>query len=172
MLKKLAEVEAALPSLLANREDWRSLLVDYETPHVWRLWRQYDAHYRVFLHKIFPCDRALLHPHPWPSAVRIFTPRDVSYETAAGFGPPDGAEPPLPATFFLKGGSTYEMVHEHGWHYVRPIGGPIYSVMVTGQPFEARPRQQRFGHGHKHGPLNESQRLDLLGFFWSTYGRP
>lgn len=30
----------------------------------------------------------------------------------------------------------YEMIDPDGWHSVRPINGPCYTVMVTGKPWE------------------------------------
>jgi hypothetical protein len=169
MIKKLIEIEALLPALLEDPLGWQSLLIDYETPHVWRLWRQFDTDTRLFLHKIFPCDVALLHPHPWPSAVRVFTPGSVIYETAVGRGVPEATAPPTPATFMLKDGSAYEMVDPFGWHYVRPIGGPIYSVMVTGKPYTGVLKQPRFGQGQKHGALNAFQISGLLTHFGLRY---
>jgi hypothetical protein len=170
VLEKLKEVERTIADVLCE-EDWNSLLVDYHHPHVWRLWRQYDEDHRVLLHKIHPCDpsEALLHPHPWPSAMRIFTPEGTSYETGTGFASPEAADaPPRGATFFLQTGSAYQMATSWGWHYVRPIGGAIYSLMVTGKPFK-RPKQERFGQGQKHKSLDDAQADDLLSFFREVY---
>ena len=85
MLATLHEAEDALPDLLREGVDaWRSLDIDYEPPHVERLWRPWGpvvstgamtipSRFRLSLHRIHPCETALFHPHPWPSAVRIIT---------------------------------------------------------------------------------------------------
>ena len=180
MLDKLKEIEEYLPWMLRNDgkgcpgpqgDTWNSLLVDYDHPHVWRLWRQWTPEIRVLLHKIFPCGpgAALPHPHPWPAAMRIFTPEGSSYETGVGWAHPESADPPpMPAKFVLNGGSTYEMTDFRAWHYVRPIGGPIYSVMVIGAPHDI-PKQKRFGQNRKHKHLDAAQCRDLLEFFRQIY---
>lgn len=171
MLKKLAEVEEALPLLLPYGEDWNTLLIDYEHPHVHRLSWQYDKEHRVLLHKIHPCDEgaALIHPHPWPSAMRIYLGAGCSgYEMVVGRGSPDEETPSIPAKLVLQHGSTYEMLHEQSWHSVRPIDGSIYSVMVIGRPF-ATPKQERFGQGRVHNILDAAQQGDLLDFFRARY---
>lgn len=180
MLEKLAEIEGYLPWMLrsASRgapgpqdETWSSLLIDYDHPHVWRLWRQWTPEIRVLLHKIFPCGpgAALPHPHPWPAAVKIFTPDSDGYETGVGWGHPEAADtPPIPAKFVLQTASTYEMTDYRAWHYVRPLVRPIYSLMVVGAPYDI-PKQKRFGQNRKHKQLSEDQREDLLEFFRGIY---
>jgi hypothetical protein len=88
---------------------------------------------RVYLHRIHPCDEgsALFHPHPWPSAIRILSGR---YETGVGYGAGD-TPPPVAWKGVLEAGSYYEMVEPDGWHWVRPVGGPSLSLMVTGAPW-------------------------------------
>jgi len=169
MLEKLQEAEAALPALLCDN-NWNSLLVDYHHPRVHRLWRQFDDKHRLLLHKIHSCEEgeALLHPHPWPSAMRIYTPSGASYETGVGRGNPHFDAPPMPAKFVLKSGSSYEMVDDCAWHYVRPLDGPIYSVMVIGKPW-SKIKQERFGQLREHKQLNEYQIEDLREFFRGIY---
>ncbi len=133
MLDVLALAEEALPGLLLDEGIWQSLLVDYHPPTVDRLWTRWRD-YRVFLHRIHPCERgeALFHPHPWPSAMRVL---DGEYEMAVGFGA-GMQEPPFAARMVARGDFRYEMTHPDAWHYVRPIGRPTLSVMVTGKPWE------------------------------------
>lgn len=170
MLDKLSEAIAALPRLLRDPDEWNSLKVDYEYPNVDRVWRQLDDNHRVLLHKIYPCEEgeALLHPHPWPSAVAVMSSglgRKCCYETGVGYGDPLGDPPPIAAKFTLTGGTSYEMVDPNGWHYVRPTERHIYTVMVIG-PLYGTPKQDRFGQKREHRPLNEQERWDIFNF-WS-----
>lgn len=132
MLDVLAQVEAALPELLRDGDRWRSVLVDYHPPKVERLWVSWGG-YRVYLHRIHPCGegKALFHPHPWPSAMRVL---EGEYEMATGFGA-GTVEPPEASRLILGGGSRYEMTHPDSWHFVRPLDRPTLSVMVTGKPW-------------------------------------
>lgn len=113
-------------------DDWNS--VDYEPPRVERLWRQIEGtDARLYLHKIHPCETALFHPHPWPSAIYIVSGQ---YEMGVGYGPGEIA-PPVATRLILTSGSYYVMDNVDGWHYVRPkkVSGPVISMMVTGKPW-------------------------------------
>lgn len=162
MLQVLSQVEEALPELLLDARAWRSVLVDYHPPMVERLWQSWRD-YRIYLHRIHPCGRgeALFHPHPWPSAMRVL---EGEYEMAVGFGP-GLVEPPVAALVVVSGGVRYEMTHPDSWHYVRPIGRPTLSVMVTGKPWGRE--------AHKSTaplvPLGPEQEADLLRCFRSYY---
>jgi hypothetical protein len=162
MLDVLVQVEQALPRLLEDESVWQSLLVDYHPPTVERLWTPWRD-YRVFLHRIYPCERgqALFHPHPWPSAMRVL---DGEYEMAVGFGA--GIEtPPVAALMIARGDYRYEMTHPDGWHYVRPMGGPTLSLMVTGKPWAREaPRSTK-----PLRPLLAEQVKDLLRSFRSRF---
>lgn len=135
---------------------WSTLDVDYEPPRVERLWKPLpneDA--RIYLHRIHPCEKALFHPHPWPSAVMILSGR---YEMGVGFGSGE-QEPPVAARTILAAGSCYEMDHPDGWHWVRPIGGPSLSVMITGLPWKRwSPSPEK-----KLNPLPPNERFLLAG---------
>ncbi len=101
MLDVLFHVEKALPQLLQDESAWNSVLVDYHPPTVERLWTAWQG-YRVYLHRIHPCEheQALFHPHPWPSAMRVL---DGEYEMAVGFGA--GTQtPPVAALYDRAGG--------------------------------------------------------------------
>lgn len=135
MLDALARVEADLGFLIRGPEEqakWQSLDIDYHAPRVERLWRDWEG-FRVYLHWIHPCEpgEALLHPHPWPSAMKVLGGR---YEMGVGYGPGE-TEPPLAALLELAEGSTYQMIDPDQWHYVRPLDGPALSLMVTGKPW-------------------------------------
>lgn len=127
----LHRAEALLPDLLKDLEGWQTLDITYEPPRVERLWRQFEEGYRVCLHRIHPCEKALFHPHPWPSAIKILS---GTYEMGVGYGL-DQEIPPEAATVYLTAGSYYEMIEPDGWHYVRPLREPSLSVMVTGLPW-------------------------------------
>lgn len=162
MLAQLAMVEKVLPSLIKQGDLWHSLDVNYEPPRVERLWMQLND-LRVYLHIIHPCQEALFHPHPWPSAIKILR---GTYEMGIGFGR-GRKSPPKAATVNLTKGATYEMIDPNGWHYVRPPSTQVYSIMITGKPWN------RWSPGPKPevklGPLSEDGRFHLLKVFDQYY---
>jgi hypothetical protein len=59
----------------------------------------------------------------------------------------------------------YEMTDPDAWHYVRPLGGPTLSVMVTGQPWDRpAPRSSK-----PLVPLTDARRAELFALFRSYY---
>jgi hypothetical protein len=168
MLDVLERLEAELPALLADEAGWNSLDIDYHPPRVERLWRSWGDDYRVSLHRIHPCtaEQALFHPHPWPSAMRVC---DGVYEMAIGYGA-GSTPPPIAAHVIAAGDLRYEMTDVDAWHYVRPIGGPAMTVMVTGRPW------QRDAAGAEPdaplSPLAAERRAELLAWFRAFYIRP
>jgi hypothetical protein len=89
---------------------------------------------------------------------------DGEYEMAVGFGA--GIEtPPVAALMIARGDFRYEMTHPDGWHYVRPMGGPTLSLMVTGKPWAREaPRSTK-----PLRPLLAEQVKDLLRSFRSRF---
>jgi hypothetical protein len=162
MLDVLHIVERDLPRLLRSRDGWTSLDVDYHPPRVERVYRAYGAH-RISLHRIHPCApaEALFHPHPWPSAMRVLEGR---YEMGVGWGAGE-RPPPVAAHLVADGGMEYEMTDPDAWHYVRPIGGPALTLMVTGAPW-SRPAPRSTA---PLGPLPEAAVLALLERFRHFY---
>lgn len=164
-LRRLYEIEEnVLPTLLLDSSLWNTLDVDYEPPRVERLWTQHGED-RIYLHRIHACEKALFHPHPWPSAIRLVL---GGYEMGVGYG--KGEEtPPEAATMILHQGSSYEMVDEDGWHYVRPLRGTSLSVMITGKPW-SRPSPGK-DVAHKGLPDTvKSELLDQFGIFYRPNG--
>lgn len=159
MLEVLQEVEKELPKLLTDKGIWKGIYVDYHAPIVERLWCQWGE-YRIYLHRILLCGEgeALFHPHPWPSAMKVFG----EYEMGMGFGSGDNP-PPIFTKIILGHGDVYEMTHEDGWHYVRPLGKPNFSIMVTGQPWNRRNPSKKL-----HGLALEEERR-LFRFFRTEY---
>jgi hypothetical protein len=171
MLARLDRVERALAGinvgLLGDPGGWNTLDVDYEPPRVERLWREFEDG-RLYLHRIYPCARALYHPHPWPSAVKILW---GSYEMAIGHRvgmPGETPHPPVYAALqVLTKGCAYEMIEPGSWHYVRPLGGLSYSLMVTGPKWDGvwSPKAD-----HKLGPATSESKKHILEAFRSFYG--
>ncbi|MCL5996822.1 MAG: hypothetical protein M1546_12315 [Chloroflexi bacterium] len=162
MLDVLYTVEKELPILLQDEGAWKSLYVDYHPPIVERLWLGWRE-YRVNLHRIHPCGpgEALFHPHPWPSAMRVLV---GEYEMAVGYGQGD-TPPPIAVLMIASTEFCYEMTEPDAWHYVRPIGGPTLSLMVTGKPWERwSPRSEKPLH-----PLSAEQRDLIFRFFRARY---
>lgn len=164
LLPALEQVERELPTLLLVDDDWNSLFVDDEFPHVERVWMPYGEG-RIFLHRIHPCEegQALYHPHPWPSAVRVLY---GWYETAYGHGP--GPEPPPMGWAKVVGaGDRYEMVNPEAWHYVRPLGGPAVTLMVAGKPWSKPPHRK----GRNLRPLSDSAKQEMIEIFRRLFPR-
>lgn len=158
MLDDLHQAMCELPDLvsLEQRNEWRSLLIDYEKPHVKRLWRPYKD-FRLNIHVISPCGpgEALYHPHPWPSATTILS---GGYEMDIGFGPALDP-PPVVGTLKMRAGSSYQMLHPNGWHAIRPHITTI-SVMLSGRPWN----RNCFPIQKELQPLDEDERDDILTF--------
>lgn len=165
-------IDLDLRGLLCRRDEWKSVHVTYHAPRVERLWIQHGT-FRVFLHRIYPCEpgESLFHPHPWPSAVRVVSGRyehllaadraDPFFEDSVGADPQHG---PVLSRAILSAGSEYEMVERTAWHSVRPLGGFSDSIMVTGTPYAtsvAMPRPPT----EKQGPLSP-ERFDALFQRW------
>jgi hypothetical protein len=133
MLNLLEQALRELPALLASTQDWHGMHIDYLLPHVDRAWRPWrDC--RLSIHRIYPLateDTVYLHPHPWPSAMHIL---DGRYEMAIGYGPGLVA-PPIAARLVMTACASYAMTERDAWHDVRPVGGPVISVMLSGVPW-------------------------------------
>lgn len=60
----------------------------------------------------------------------------------------------------LSSGSLYEMTEPDGWHYVKPIGLTVYSLMVTGgktnRPMPVEPPKE-------FRKLTDMECLDIIG---------
>lgn len=160
MLEQLKEVEAQMPELLQNAE-WNSLYIDYEKPHVERLWIQLGEN-RLYLHRILPCEepQALFHPHPWPSAIKLLK---GSYEMGVGYTETNEA-PPVAAKIVLRAGASYEMTDINGWHYVRPTE-EVLSIMLTGPKWD----RWSFKSNYSLRPLTAEEQDRLKGYFIEHY---
>jgi hypothetical protein len=133
MLLALNLALAELPDLLRTSDGWRSMRIAYHPPQVDRAWRPWrDC--RLSIHRIHPCgpDTALLHPHPWPSAMLVLAGR---YAMMIGHCVGITA-PPIIAEFVLPAGATYTMTDPDAWHDVRPIDVPVLTVMLSGPPWK------------------------------------
>ena len=165
MLDVLRAVEIALPKLLCEpASSWQTLMIDYEKPHVERVWRQ-SGEYRICLHRIHPCreEDAFLHPHAWPMASRIL---DGTYREKRATGLEAKSRPPFSHFEVYRDAShAYEMVGPLLWHSVQPIEKVCMTLMVIGTPWHQcgtkspRPLQ----------PLSSSARDDILAFFRTQY---
>jgi hypothetical protein len=161
MLKKLKDATDALPALLNYPDQWHSLDIDYHSPRVQRIWTTWEGH-RILLHKISPCGpgEALLHPHPWPSAMVVMRGQ---YEHGIGYSA--GLEtPPVVCRSIIGQGACYEMTDPNAWHYVRPLV-ETYTIMVTGKPWD-RQNPSTVEEGRKTlKPLDSEDAEDLLFTF-------
>lgn len=157
MIEVLHDVEVKLPRLLTQPDSWNTLDVNYEPPRVERLWYQLGE-YRVYLHRIHPCETPLFHTHPWPSAVHILSGR---YEM--GIGSYSDSFPI--STVTLTAGSEYEMIDKFGMHSVMPIAVASLSVMVTGKPWTWLGTDPSPQPSTKLNPLTDDAKHDMLRIF-------
>lgn len=164
MLDKLYYFQSILGSLLVSGAEWNTLDVNYEKPHVQRVWRQFGE-YRINLHRIFPCGRygCFFHPHPWPSALKI---EDGRYEMSIGYGGGLELKSDNIAKLILPAGSYYEMTDFDSWHSVRPLDGPVMSLMITGKPWN---RLMPKSDNIKLSSLSDENRNQILDFFIKRY---
>ncbi len=143
MIDILKDIEKTLPAILCYPTLWNSLDVDYHPPIVKRVWTQIDDEHRLYLHEIHPCEReeALFHAHPWKSAVHVLPIGNGIYEHGVGmrntyqvgFMSKPRITFDICAMQQVYGEMYYQMTEKNAAHYVRPIGEPVYTLMLTGK---------------------------------------
>lgn len=164
MLNTLFEIEEQMPNFL-KIENWKSLFIDYEYPHVERVYLDWEE-YRINLHLIHSIPEGkepFYHPHPWPSACRILHNR---YQMKLGLA----VEPDLVldvSETIMSPGSAYEMVQKNAWHWVKPLDNKnVASLMITGKPWGLIiPNQQ----GHERKSLSQDRVEAILDIFKLFY---
>jgi hypothetical protein len=173
LLERLKEIERdVLPDLLRDKDKiWKTVDVIYHPPHVERCWMQLED-VRLFLHCIHPEEDAmkcLWHPHDWPSAMKIVS-GTYAHDIAISQGYDDFRFKDLTpevtdwlARSEVTAGTYYEMSHPMAWHRVRPIGQPVYSLMIAGPLYE-EPEPSRKPL-EKQPPLSSERKKHLLHMF-------
>lgn len=162
MLEKLQLIRTALPELLSRAAAGgivKTLYIDYHKPYVSRIWFPFED-VRVFIHKIAPCEdssQALYHPHKWDSAMEILA---GTYEMGIGHSVTN-AIPKTDCKLILPAKTQYEMTEKDGWHYVRPIGGPAWTLMITGN---LNGREMPVEPKQKLRPLTREEISDMVLF--------
>lgn len=142
MTAVMTAAEKFLPELLQDKSAWQSLMIDYQPPHLMRLFRQIGD-VRVNLHYFLPTaalpetrmtdayDENLYHPHAWASGMRIL---EGEYEQWMGFAERRGTDAVPPKTLHLlhTAGDSYAMNHPWIWHQVIPAENKsVSTLMVT-----------------------------------------
>lgn len=132
--------------LSRDNSEFTSLDIDYHPPRVERIQTMYEG-YRISFHIIHPCKReeALYHPHAWPSAVHVMLGK---YEMGVSHSLDlDATEETLRKNEICKtvvsNGMYYEMLNPHGFHYVRPVDEPVYSIMLMGPKWDTDTPQKK-----------------------------
>jgi hypothetical protein len=148
---------------LSNPELWDSLDVDYHPPRVERVWMPFNDK-RVSLHVIHPCDRkeVLLHGHIWESAMYVL-PIGGKYEHGVGYKnkfPYNSME--IVCTQEFTGDVYYEMLNKWGAHYVRPIGQPVFTIMISGP---VKWEENKTKVDKKLEPLSKERKIEILETF-------
>lgn len=145
MIQELKNIEQSkLQELLANPSMWNSLDIDYCPPRVKRLWAPLENGYRISLHMIYPCEaEPLLHGHPWKSAIHVLGIGSGKYHHVLKYRKKTlSGEDNTVAKMSIEevceqtvsGEMYYEMSNPDSLHSVRPIGEPVYSIMLSGKP--------------------------------------
>lgn len=166
MLDKLLDIEKVMPQLLSDEDCWKSLHIDYDHPNVERVYCDWN-NYRINLHLIHEVpesNKPLYHPHPWPSVMRILS---GEYQMELGEGAFYGSPPPVVSRLIMSKGSAYEMTNMNAWHTVKPLGGKVASLMITGKPWWDgwSPNDVELSMG----PLTEDRKRVILELFKSFY---
>lgn len=159
------ETRKAIIELFNHPEKWNSLDVNYHPPRVHRMYID-QGEYRINLHKIYPCtkEEALLHPHPWPSIMEVLP--GSKYEMGVGYSEGDEAnDVKMVFKMVSNTGFQYEMLNIDGWHYVRPIDGCTYTLMITGKPWDRKSPKPT----HKLETLHTDYQLELLNYFKQNF---
>jgi hypothetical protein len=167
MLEKLLRIRKndMLGMIAEGQEAWNSLDVDYEPPRVERLWRQLGED-RLYMHCIHPCEKALLHPHQWPSSILIVRGEQEMVVAMPSPGSLSTDDAVVVSTFLLREGSGYEMLNQLAMHSVRPVGGPSLSLMLTAPPFRSQIYDHtEFGKAGGHAQLPVGRKKELLREF-------
>ena len=161
MLDVLAQLEQALPAMLMDESIWQSLYVDYHPPIVERLWTRWREYRASCTESILAsasrlCSTLILGPPLCASSTGNTRWQSVLVQGCLSR--------PSPLSWF-RGDFRYEMTHPDSWHYVRPLGAPTLSLMVTGKPWDRE--------SHKSGkplqPLRTEQVAELLRLFRARY---
>lgn len=169
MIELLHKIEKSLADILyRNAGNIKTMYIDYHKPYVSRIWFiDTETNCRVFLHKIEPCTEskeALYHPHPWDSAMRI-----VKGEYEMGVGHSETNEiPKTDCKLILRAGACYEMTEKHGWHYVSPVNGCAYTLMIT--PNKLNGREAPIEPKKTFRKLTSKEVEDMFYVFSEEYG--
>ena len=144
-------------------ECWHSLDVTYKDPHVQRLWRDFGDK-RIYLHKIYKCEKPFFHYHPWPAAMKVVS---GVYRMDVGYGDRVLDNPPnICLSQIVPAGTYYEMLDPNSWHSVNPISDYSLSLMITGRLFdnksEGKPKVSK-----RLPSLDESTKQEILLDFCS-----
>jgi hypothetical protein len=168
MLGKLHEALALLPSILANREAWDSLIVNRRKPYTYRVFTTLPNGLRLCLHKFDPCHthEAFAHPHPWPGAFVILQGK---YKMNVGYscGGRQDSAPAEVTTLILNRHSSYEIINPLTWHSVIPLE-PTYTVMVNDSPWDTETvahKDVRTTKGKDLDKMPEPELLEHLSIF-------
>lgn len=139
MLEVLSAATVALPSLMARRDRWSSLIVNRRKPWTYRVFTNFEhggRNFRVCLHRFETCDEqeSFLHPHPWPGAFLIL---QGSYIMNVGYSADRLSKPAGVTKVILAAGSQYAITNPLTWHSVTPLE-ECYTLMVNGEPWDVQ----------------------------------
>ena len=182
MAAVLHATEPFIPELLKEQQRWHSLYIDYEPPHLMRLWTQLGL-VRINLHDFLPADVIdaaaheeesqninLYHPHPWAAAFRI---HDGAYNQWFGYAKVPGIDRPPPRTRYVrqKAGDVYAMNDPLEWHQVIPL--PAQAVSTTMVTYRPRDWSQKIAPpATPQRKLIETEKSFMFSHFGGFYPLP
>lgn len=192
MINELKNIEKTiLLDLLKNPLIWNTLDVDYHHPRVERLWTQIEDS-RLMLHVIHPCEssESLYHPHAWPSVMHVlkgkyemglampYSPGFIELHGLNGYWrgnkstlirPTDSHWIKEICRLELSGDNYYSMLEPKGWHSVRPINEPSYTIMYSGPLYDEHQRVKINKTWGELKPLSDERKLEILKIFLELF---
>lgn len=170
MINDLKDIEDKVLKDLIHNAEWNSVFVDYEKPHVERVWTTLEDGRRISLHVIHPCkqDESLVHPHPWPAAFHVLSqPGSVyghSLYVMHSFDSNNDNLFECICSQEIIGDMYYEMLSPNSIHSVTPINGPVYTIMLSGDVIWS---ENSIKPPYKLSPLNIKRKKEILNIFES-----
>jgi hypothetical protein len=172
--KPLGDIRPLLPQLL-EKEEWLGRRAINNNPIIDRIYCTVDG-IRVCLHMMYPCAtyETMWHSHGWPSHIELvsgkqqvgFALDDKEYHKkgitivptpTAGINCPD-----IDEVMILSRRQGYSMPVNKAWHYVRPLEGPSFSIMVNGPLVDTN----RTAGGNRNCMSKEE--VDTYKFIWKS----
>lgn len=130
MLLALEQVLSDFPKLLAEKDAWKSKIINKRKPHTYRIYRMYGK-MRVCCHRFTAChmDDSFVHPHGWPAAFIVLHGR---YQMRMGTAPNRKDKPAHYEEMIFSPGDRYSIENPLTFHAITPLED-CYTIMVNNE---------------------------------------